>query len=332
VSGGPVASGVVSTLELNDIRVEYSRAGKATVQAVAGVTLRVERGQIVGLVGESGCGKSTLARAATGLVGLRTGAVSFEGHPVTRLGWRARPQPDVRLQMIFQDPYSSLNPRRRVGSQILQAVALAAKIPPQRRAGRIEQLLEQVGLPASAARAYPHELSGGQRQRVCIARALAAEPTMIVADEPISALDSSAQAQIATLLTQLTRSLNVGLLFISHDLSIVRHIADVVYVMYLGMVVEVGSPADIWAQPLHPYTEALIKAIPRPDGRRVLPDAVAGEVPDPANPPRACRFHPRCPYAFERCREESPPLTPIGVGRVASCWLRVPDARADLPA
>jgi oligopeptide/dipeptide ABC transporter ATP-binding protein len=311
----------VTGLEFRDVYVEYRSEAGRIVGAVVGVSLHVEHGQVVGLVGESGCGKSTLARAATGVVPIRSGEVLFEGQPVTHLSWRPRPAHEVRLQMIFQDSYGSLNPRRRVGTQVEQALELAGRVTASGRARRARDLLEQVGLAPGVDAVYPHQLSGGQRQRVCIARALAAEPSVIVADEPISSLDASAQAQIANLLLRLARDLDVGLLFISHDLGIVRHIADVVYVMYLGQIVELGTASEVWSEPLHPYSRALIDAVPIVDGAGALPISLPGEVPDPSNPPRGCRFHPRCPVAMDRCSSEPPPRFTVRRGREAACWL-----------
>jgi oligopeptide/dipeptide ABC transporter ATP-binding protein len=301
--------------------VVYRRSGRTPVRAVAGASLTVDAGQVVGLVGETGCGKSTLARAAVGLVAPSAGSVWFEGREVRPLGRRARSRGDARLQMVFQNPFSSLNPRRRVGDQIADAMAILGLVPQNRRRERVSELLEQVGLPPAAASRFPHQYSGGQRQRIAIARALAAEPSVIVLDEPLSALDASAQAQIANLLRRLARDLKVGLLLISHDLAIVHNTADAVAVMYLGLVVETGPTRRVWAAPLHPYTEALIEAIPRADGGGWLPEALPGEVPDPARPPSGCRFNPRCPYAFDRCRAEPPPLLRVTDLREAACWL-----------
>ena len=308
----------MSALELQDVVVDYEGRG-GRVRAVAGASLSVDAGRIVGLVGESGCGKSTLARAAVGLVPATSGAVSFEGEPVRPLTRRARPRKLVRLQLVFQNPYSSLNPRRTVGSQVGDGVA------GRDRAARVRTLFELVGLPVTAASRYPHEFSGGQRQRVAIARALAADPSVIVLDEPLASLDASAQAQFANLLTSLAREIGVGLLLISHDLAIVRHVADEVSVMYLGRIVETAETLPLWTQPAHPYSEALIAAVPRPDGRGALPESLPGEVPNPADPPPGCRFHPRCPYAFEPCPVDEPTLMALTGGRSAACWLQQPD-------
>jgi peptide/nickel transport system ATP-binding protein len=319
-------------LELRDVEVVYERRGRERVRAVAGASLTVERGQIVGLVGESGCGKSSLARAAVGLVRPAAGSIVFEGREVTPLTRRARPRELARLQMVFQNPYSSLNPRRKVGSQLADALDALDLTPRRGRRGRVAELLELVGLPAPAAARYPHQFSGGQRQRIAVARALAADPSVLVLDEPLASLDASAQAQLANLLVDLSRRLSLSLLLISHDLAIVRHVADVVSVMYLGVMVETGPTRPLWSMPLHPYTEALIGAVPSPDGRGVLPDALPGEVPDPARPPAACRFHPRCPYAFDRCSRDDPLLLEVAAGRSAACWLQTGAEPAAPPA
>jgi len=321
-----------AALELEDVVVEYERRGLEPVRAVAGASLEVGRGEIVGLVGESGCGKSTLARAAVGMVAPLAGSVRFEGREVRPLTRRARPRELARLQMVFQNPFSSLNPRRRVGEQIGEALAVLGRAPRTQKRARVAELLEHVGLPAGSARGYPHEFSGGQRQRIAIARALAASPSVVVLDEPLASLDASAQDQIANLLAALARELELGLLLISHDLAIVRHVADSVAVMYLGRIVETAPTRELWETPLHPYTEALIGAVPRADGAGVLPEALPGEVPDPSRPPAGCRFHPRCPYASDRSRSEEPPLVELAPGRAAACWLHRPGERPVRPS
>ena len=319
----------MSLLEVNDVVVDYKRRGGGSVRAVAGASISVDPGQIVGLVGESGCGKSTLARVAVGLVKPVSGSVVFAGKEVTPLGRRGRERELARLQLVFQNPYSSLNPRRKVGSQLGDALDTLGILPASQRPGRVRELCELVGLPAGAVDRFPHEFSGGQRQRIAVARTLAAEPSVIVLDEPLASLDASAQAQLANLLVKLSRELELGLLLISHDLAIVRHVADVVSVMYLGKMVETGDTRRLWEQPLHPYSEALIKAIPHPDGNGFLPESLPGEVPDPAHPPSGCRFHPRCPYVFDRCRVEEPPLVPLADERAAACWLQPEGASRD---
>lgn len=319
-------------LELRDVEVVYERRGRERVRAVAGASLTLGQGQIVGLVGESGCGKSSLARAAVGLVRPAAGSVLFEGREVTPLTRRARPRELAGLQMVFQNPYSSLNPRRKVGSQLADALDVLDLAPRGERRSRVQELLERVGLPQAAATRYPHQFSGGQRQRIAVARALAANPSVLVLDEPLASLDASAQAQLANLLVELSRDLSLSLLLISHDLAIVRHVADVVSVMYLGVMVETGPTQPLWSLPLHPYTEALIGAVPSPDGRGVLPEALPGEVPDPAHPPAACRFHPRCPYAFDRCSRDDPLLLEVAPGRNAACWLQTGNGPPAPPA
>ncbi len=309
-------------LRARDVVVEYKRKHMPSVRALAGMSLDVLRGQVHGLVGESGCGKSTLGRAATGLVGITSGSIDFEGKPVKPLGLRPRPRHFRRLQMIFQDAHASLNPRRTVGDQLADALRRSQDTPSPDRDRRILVALERVGLPEAATKRYPSDFSGGQRQRICVARSLVADPTVIIADEPISALDASAQAQISNLLAELARDLGIGILFISHDLAIVRQVADVVTVMYLGKVVESASTDQLWAQPLHPYSQALIAAAPAHDGLGTLPEALAGDIPDPAIPPTGCRFHPRCKHAFERCPVEEPALLDVGERRRCACWLQ----------
>ncbi|SDO84732.1 peptide/nickel transport system ATP-binding protein [Nakamurella panacisegetis] len=312
---------MTALVKVSGLCVDYGRGG-ARVRAVDGIDLTVSPGEILGLVGESGCGKSTLGRAMVGLEPAAEGSVTFAGSAVAPLGRRKRSASLRRLQMVFQDPYSSLNPRRRVGALIGDGVALGGGTK-EAAAQRVTALLERVGLPADAAEKYPHEFSGGQRQRIAIARTLAADPECLVADEPISALDASAQAQVANLLGELVRETGLALVFISHDLSVVRQIADRVAVMYLGRIVEVGPTEQVWTAPVHPYTEALIAAIPRADGGGLLPVDLPGDVPDPASPPSGCRFHPRCPIAEDRCRTIDPGPVLINEREVA-CLVRAP--------
>ena len=311
------------TLALNDVTVVYHRSGRLPVPAVVGVSLNVARGQIVGLVGESGSGKSTLARAAAGLVRPTSGRVLFNGAEVHKIGALTRRRSELGLQLVFQNPYESLNPLRRVGSQLLDGLQ-ALHTDAKESQLKVQELLEQLGLPRNAAEKYPHQFSGGQRQRIAIARALAVSPSVIILDEPFASLDASAQAQLANALRTLASTQNVGMLLISHDLAIVRHIADHVAVMYLGTVVESAPTSPLWNLPLHPYTEALMNAIPDASGNGQLPTAPPGEVGDPANPPPGCRFHPRCKYAFDKCAVETPPLVEVASGRTVACWLHRP--------
>ena len=283
----------------------------ANVQAVDGVSLTIGRGQTIGLVGETGCGKSTLARCIAGLIPVTSGTVTFEGHNITNLP-RRQMQPYRReIQMIFQDPYGSLNPRRRVGSIIGDPFAVHNTAAGGQRKKAVQELMERVGLNPEHFNRYPAEFSGGQRQRIGVARALALKPKLIICDEPVSALDVSIQAQVLNLLADLQQDFGLSYLFIAHDLEVVRHVSNSVIVMYLGRVAEAGPGDPVYDAPRHPYTNALLSAAPAAD-----PDAAAarqriilsGDVPSPINPPAGCRFHPRCPKAQELCGQEVPPL------------------------
>jgi peptide/nickel transport system ATP-binding protein/oligopeptide transport system ATP-binding protein len=294
----------------------------AAVQAVDGVSFDVLRGETLGIVGETGCGKSTTARLIMRLLDATDGEVRFEGQDITRLKGARLKVIRRDMQMIFQDPYSSLNPRKTIGSIIGQPFAIhgLAKSKGERRR-EVQELMELVGLNPEHYNRYPHEFSGGQRQRIGVARALALKPKLLIADEPVSALDVSIQAQVLNLLRDMQRRLGLTLVFIAHDLSVVRHMCDRVAVMYLGRIVEIGPGDALYDFPRHPYTGALLSAVPvadpslRKDERRLL----SGDVPSPANPPSACRFHTRCPKAQERCSIDDPPLEDKGTGTRAAC-------------
>lgn len=307
-------------VEVKNLSVEYTR-GDQKVRAVAGVDLEVSAGEILGLVGESGCGKSTLGKAIVGILQGAEGEVNFDGQQVSKIGRGQRDAHYRNLQMIFQDPYGSLNPRRKIGDQI----ADGPQISGVSKADALEKaasLLERVGLPRNAVERYPHQFSGGQRQRIAIARALAISPKVIIADEPISALDTSSQAAVANLLVNLVEEFQMGLIFISHDLSIVRRISDRVAVMYLGKIVETGKTEEIWDSPAHPYTKALMSAITHADGKAFIPLDLPGDVPNPAYPPSGCRFHPRCPLAQAECGSSEPVHVSLSDGRKVSCILQ----------
>jgi oligopeptide/dipeptide ABC transporter ATP-binding protein len=293
------------------------------VRAVDGVSFALARGKTLGLVGESGCGKSTLGRCLLRLHDADRGEVRFAGVDLLRLSEAALAPYRKRLQVVFQDPYASLNPRQRVGRTLREVLDVHGIDVPAARRRRVEQLLVQVGLSPADAGKYPGEFSGGQRQRIGIARALAVEPELLIADEPLSALDVSIQAQILQLLLDLRASLGLTMIFISHDLRVVRYLSDEVAVMYLGKIVERAPTAELFARPQHPYTIALLSAVPEVGGdrREILP--IEGEPPSAVRIPAGCRFHPRCPWRIARCREESPELTAIGPGHAVACHVAV---------
>ena len=285
------------------------------VQAVDGVTFNIYKGETLGLVGESGCGKSTTGRTILQLLEPTAGQVSYEGQELTALNRNEMRKARRHMQMIFQDPYASLNPRMSVGSIIGEPLQIHNIGNSNSRKERIQELLKVVGLNPYFINRYPHEFSGGQRQRIGIARALATNPSFIVADEPISALDVSIQAQVVNLMDDLKAELGLTYLFIAHDLSMVRYISDRVAVMYLGRIVELSNRNEVFDHPLHPYTQALLSAIPVPDPEKEAKRQrliLEGDVPSPANPPSGCRFHPRCSYATEICKEEDPAFRNLG--------------------
>ena len=291
-----------------------------TVRAVDGVSFSVNRGETLALVGESGCGKSTTARLVLRLIEPSAGSIRFEGVDVTRITGAAQRAMRRRMQIVFQDPYASLNPRLTVAETIAEPMLVHGIGDAAARRKRVEELLSLVGLRAFHAQRYPHEFSGGQRQRIGIARALSVQPDLVVCDEPVSALDVSIQAQVVNLLKDLQRRFGLAYLFIAHDLAVVKHVADRVAVMYLGQIVEIGDKRSLFASPRHPYTRALLSAIPHPDPeRRGQVKPLGGDLPSPLNPPPGCRFHTRCPFAQERCRSEVPELRRLGPGHDAAC-------------
>jgi oligopeptide transport system ATP-binding protein len=315
-------------LAIRDLKVHFNAGGGRTVKAVDGVTLDIYKGETLGLVGESGCGKSTLGRAILRLTEPTSGQVFYRDRDLAHLSSRQMREQRRHLQIIFQDPYASLNPRMTVGQIVGEPLATFHLARGREAERRVQELMETVGLSKRFINRYPHEFSGGQRQRIGIARALAVDPDFIVADEPISALDVSIQAQIMNLLERLKREKNLTYLFISHDLRAVRHVSDRVAVMYLGKLVELTGAKTIYDEPLMPYTRALISAVPVPDPqieserRRIV---LEGDVPSPMNPPSGCRFHTRCPYAIQSCKEIEPSLAEIKPGHFAACIRISPD-------
>ena len=295
---------------------------RAWIKAVDGVTFSVSRGESFGLVGESGCGKTTLGRLILRLIEPSQGRVEIDGQNIFSLNRSEMSLLRRRIQIIFQDPYSSLDPRMKVVSTITEPLRANRQISTDQRREAAARLLEKVGLRSVDLDKYPHEFSGGQRQRIGIARALCVRPDLIVADEPVSALDVSIQAQVINLMEDLKKEYNLSYVFISHDLSVVEYICDRIAVMYLGSIVELAATGDFSASPRHPYTEALLKAVPIPDPRRKTePFAMEGDVPNPIDPPAGCPFHPRCPYAFEKCSMKKPPLIEAAPDHFVACWL-----------
>jgi oligopeptide transport system ATP-binding protein len=324
-TGGPL-------LRVEDLKVHFPvmkgalfQKQVATVKAVDGVSFTLDRGETLGLVGESGCGKSTTGLAILRMLKPAAGRIVFEGEDIASYDKRQMRKVRRRLQMVYQDPYGSLDPRMTVGDIVGEPLVVHG-LAGDRQAyrDRVADLIRMVGLLPDMAERYPHEFSGGQRQRIGIARALALDPSLIICDEPVSALDVSIQAQVVNLFMELQERLGLTYLFIAHDLSVVRHISDRIAVMYLGRIVEIATRDQLYKEPLHPYTQALMAAVPIPDPvlEATRPQQIiTGEVPSPLRPPSGCRFHPRCPHAMDRCKSEDPALRDLGGGRAVSCHL-----------
>ena len=308
-------------LSIEDLVVEFKVGRGNTVKAVSGISFDVLRGETLGIVGESGCGKSTTGRAIMQIPAPTSGSIVFEGQDLTTLSNNDVREARTRVQMIFQDPVSSLNPRRSVRDSVLEPLEIWGRGTKEERGKLVDEILESVGIdPARAAESKPHQFSGGQCQRISVARALVLDPTLIICDEPVSALDVSVQAQVLNLLEDLKKKFGLTLVFIAHDLAVVKNISDRVAVMYLGKLCEVASSDDLYARPAHPYTNVLLDSIPEPD-----PEAdhsvgkIIGEPPSPVAPPSGCRFHPRCAYATDICSHEEPQLRPMGDGHFVAC-------------
>ncbi|MCA1451661.1 dipeptide ABC transporter ATP-binding protein [Bradyrhizobium sp. BRP22] len=329
-------SEVQPLLEVTDLVKHYAVRGGVlrrqvgTVHAVDGVSFSLAPGETLGLVGESGCGKSTVARSVLRLVEPSSGEIRLNGEAITRLS-KSELRPYRRsMQIVFQDPFASLNPRMTAGDIVGEPLSVHGLASGEQKRERVAELFQQVGLRPDQMKNYPHQFSGGQRQRICIARALSLGPSLIVCDEPVSALDVSIQAQVINLLIDLQRQRNFSYLFIAHDLAVVAHISHRVAVMYLGRIVEIADKAELFANPRHPYTQALLASVPvaNPRIRRLTP-LVEGDVPSPINPPSGCAFHTRCRYAMDRCKLERPPLVDAGARHQVACWLNEGTGRAN---
>ena len=329
--GGTVDGDVV--LEVQNLVVEF-RSGRQTVHAVSGVSFSVKVGETLGLVGESGCGKTTTGRALVQVQPPTSGVVSYRGQNLNDLSTRQLRRIRTKIQMIFQDPISSLNPRRRVKDIVAEPLVIWGRGTRQERAAKVREMLEAVGIdPDNAGDRRPGEFSGGQCQRISIARALMADPDLLICDEPVSALDVSVQAQILNLMADLKARFGLTMVFIAHDLGVVKNVSDRVAVMYLGKLVELAPSDDLYRYAAHPYTEALLASIPEPDpDLRTNHKGLSGELPSPLNPPSGCRFRTRCPYAQERCTEEEPLLREIAPGHEVACHFPLVDAGASEPS
>jgi peptide/nickel transport system ATP-binding protein len=330
-SGGPSGSADDDiVLDVDNLVVEF-RSGRQRVQAVSGVTFSVKTGETLGLVGESGCGKSTTGRALVQVQPPTSGVVSYRGQNLSALSSRNLRQVRTKIQMIFQDPISSLNPRRRVRDIVAEPLVIWGRGSKKEREAKVNEMLEAVGIdPDSAGDRRPGEFSGGQCQRISIARALMAEPELLICDEPVSALDVSVQAQILNLMADLKAKFGLTMVFIAHDLGVVKNVSDRVAVMYLGKLVEIAGSDDLYRWPAHPYTEALLASIPEPDpDQQSDHEGLSGELPSPLNPPSGCRFRTRCPYVQDVCAQEEPLLRDIGPGHQVACHFPLADPQGN---
>jgi oligopeptide transport system ATP-binding protein len=333
MTGTPPLLEVTDLVKHYPVRSGILRRRAGTVHAVDGVSFSLGAGETLGLVGESGCGKSTVARSVLRLVEPTGGSIRLNGRDITHLGKRELRAHRRSMQIVFQDPFASLNPRMTAGDIVGEPLSVHRLASGREKQARVAKLFEQVGLRGDQMRNYPHQFSGGQRQRICIARALALGPSLIVCDEPVSALDVSIQAQVINLLIDLQRQHDFSYLFIAHDLAVVAHISHRVAVMYLGRIVEIAEKTELFKNPRHPYTQALLASVPvaNPKAKRLKP-LVDGDVPSPVNPPSGCAFHTRCRYAMERCKVDRPVLVEAGARHQVACWLNDGTGREASPS